>query len=354
MKKFMALLLAVLMLITLFAGCTDTQEPDDSADDQQQEEQSNDQEESKDNEEEEGDDAEDTAWTPEKNFQLIIPFSAGGASDVAARIVVKYMNQYSDTNIDIVNLPGSGGQVGMAEAANAEPDGYTFVSVPTGWFMSYALEMVDMAWSDYDPITIWADSYMAIAVNADSEYETYEDFINAAKENPNTVKFAAVNGTLPKLATLAIGQHEGVTFNYVDLEESSKSPELLGNRIDAYVDAFASLVSYAESGDFRILGVFADEELPGYEDIPTMKELGMETNLDYLSQRYSFWAPKGTPEGAIEYIANLVKQASEDPACQEEIAELYYSVSYMPTADYLAYLERVQNDTTDAVNALMK
>lgn len=344
MKKFIALLLAVFMLTALFAGCASTQESGGNSGNNQQQEQGG----------EQGGDAEGTAWKPEKNFTLIIPFSAGGASDVAARIVVKYMNQYSDQNIDIVNLPGSGGQVGMAEAANADPDGYTFVSVPTGWFMSYALGMVDMAWSDYDPITIWADSYMAIAVNADSAYETYEDFIDAARENPSTVKFAAVNGTLPKLATLAIGQHEDVTFNYVDLEESSKSPELLGNRIDAYVDAFASLASYAESGDFRILGVFAEEELPGYEDIPTMKELGMDDNLDYLSQRYSFWAPKGTPEGAIEYIANLVKQASEDPACQEEIAELYYSVSYMPTADYLAYLERVQDDTTEAVNALIK
>ena len=258
MKKFIALLLAVFMLTALFAGCASTQESGGDSGNNQQQEQGG----------EQGGDAEGTAWKPEKNFTLIIPFSAGGASDVAARIVVKYMNQYSDQNIDIVNLPGSGGQVGMAEAANADPDGYTFVSVPTGWFMSYALGMVDMAWSDYDPITIWADSYMAIAVNADSAYETYEDFIDAARENPSTVKFAAVNGTLPKLATLAIGQHEDVTFNYVDLEESSKSPELLGNRIDAYVDAFASLASYAESGDFRILSVLQRRSCPGMKISP--------------------------------------------------------------------------------------
>lgn len=352
MKRIFVLILAVMMLMALLAGCGDTKTPEQSA--EQSKEQSAEQsveqsaEQSADSAENAGD------WKPEKDFTLIIPFDAGGASDVAARVVVKYMNKYSDKNIDIVNLPGSGGKVGMAEAANADPDGYTFVSIPTGWFMSYALGSVDKAWTDYDPITIWADSYMAIAVNANSDYQTYEDFINAAKANPGTVKFAAVNGTLPKLATLAIGQNEEATFNYVDLESSSKAPELLGNRVDAYVDAFAALVSYVESGDFRILGVFSEDHLEGYEDIPTMKDLGMDTNLDYLSQRYAFWAPKGTPAGAIEYIANLVKQASEDPECQKEIADLYYSVSYMPTADYVAYLERVQNDTTEAVETLIK
>lgn len=83
-----------------------------------------------------------------------------------------------------------------------------------------------------------------------------------------------------------------------------------------------------------------------------MKELGYELDPDFLAQRYSFWGPKGMDEGAVEYINQVVKQASEDPECQKAMQEMFYNTSWMSVSDYQAYCEKVQNDTVKYVNDL--
>ena len=290
------------------------------------------------------------SWMPEKDIHVIIPFNAGGSSDVACRVLVDYLNKYSDVDFVVENLPGSGGQVGMEAAADADPDGYTIGSIPSGWFMSYAMENVDKTYTEYTPITTWADSYMALVVNKSSGWENYEEFVNAAKEKQLLI--GGVSGTLPSLAEYVMADKEGFEFIFTDMEEKSKQTELLSNRVDAYVDAFASIQQYIESGDFNCLALFSNEKPHGYENIPSMKELGYELDPDFLAQRYSFWGPKGMDEGAVEYINQVVKQASEDPECQKAMQEMFYNTSWMSVSDYQAYCEKVQNDTVKYVNDL--
>lgn len=292
------------------------------------------------------------AWVPKKDIRIIIPFNAGGSSDVACRILVEYLNKYSDTEFVVENLPGSGGQVGMEECAGADPDGYTIVSIPTGWFMSYAMGNVDKTWSDYTPITTWADSYMALVVNHDAGYSSYEDLIQAAKEKELLI--GGVAGTLPTLAEYVMADKEGFTFQFTDVEEKAKQTELLSGRVDAYVDAYASVVNYIESGDFRCLTLFTNADVPGCEDIPKLADLGYDMDPDFLAQRYSFWGPKGMDPAAVEYINHVVRQASEDPECQKALQEMYYGSSWMSVADYNAYCEKVQKDTSEKVNDLFQ
>ena len=292
------------------------------------------------------------AWTPKKDIRIIIPFNAGGSSDVACRILVEYLSKYSDTEFVVENLPGSGGQVGMEECAGADPDGYTIVSIPTGWFMSYAMENVDKTWSDYTPVTTWADSYMALVVNSDTGYTTYEDFVQAAKEQDLLI--GGVAGTLPTLAEYVMADKEGFTFQFTDVEEKAKQTEFLSGRVDAYVDAYASVVSYIESGDFRCLTLFTNDDVPGCEDIPKLADLGYDIDPDFLAQRYSFWGPKGMDPGAVAYINDVVRQASEEPECQEALRDMYYGASWMRVADYKAYCEKVQGDTSEKVDELFQ
>lgn len=295
-----------------------------------------------------GQQAASDAWKPEKDIKIIIPFNAGGSSDVACRVLAEYLNKYSDVDFVIENLPGSAGQVGMEECASADPDGYTIVSIPTGWFMSYAMDNVDKTYTDYTPITTWADSYMALVVNKKSGYGTYEDFVKSAKEKKLLI--GGVAGTLPTLAEYVMAEKEGFEFSFTDMEEKAKQTELLSNRVDAYVDAFASIQQYLESGDFNCLTIFSNVKLNGYEEIPSLKELGYDFDPDFLSQRYAFWGPKDMDASAVEYINQVVKQASEDPECQKALQDLYYNTSWMPVDEYHAYCEKVQNDTTTYVN----
>ncbi len=294
--------------------------------------------------------AEGTEWKPEKPVRIIIPFNAGGSSDVACRIVAEYLNKYSDVEFSIENMPGSGGQIGMEECANSAPDGTTIVSIPTGWFMAYAIGNVDKTYSDYTPISTWADSFMALAVNSASPYQTYDDFVAAAKEK--SLLLGGVAGTLPTLAEYVMANKEGFEFRFTDVDEKAKQTELLSNRVDAYVDAFASVVKYVDSGDFRVLALFTNADVPGSDGIPKLADLGYDMDPDFLSQRYAFWGPKGMDPAAVEYINGVIRKAAEDPECQKALSEMYYGSSWMSVEDYNAYCEKVQNDTNAKVSEL--
>lgn len=291
-------------------------------------------------------------WVPEKDITFVVPFEAGGAADIPARIVARYMDKYCDQTITVVNMPGSGGRIGAKEVMKSEPDGYTIMHVPVGWYMQYATGVADFSYEDFETITMWCDSWVGLVVNADSPYNTYEDFIAAAKEEENKITVGAVTGTLPVLAEMAIEQQEGVKFNMVDFGTGTKAPELLGGRVDAYVDGIGAVKSYIEGGQFRCLAIFAHDKVPGFENIPTTEELGY-TDFDYLLQSFGLWAPKGTPTGAVEYYADLVRQVAEDPECQAELSSLGYGSTSMSPKDYAEMCKTIQDSTTDAVKKML-
>lgn len=292
------------------------------------------------------------SWVPEKDITFVVPFEAGGAADIPARIVAKYMDQYCDKAVTVVNMPGSGGRIGAKEVMRSEPDGYTIMHVPVGWYMQYATGVADFSYEDFETITLWCNSWVGLVVNADSPYKTYEDFIAAAKEEENKITVGAVTGTLPVLAEMAIEQKEGVTFNMVDFGTGAKAPELLSGRVDAYVDGVGAIKSYVDGGQFRCLAVFAHEPVPSFPDVPTAEELGY-TDFDYLLQSFGMWAPKGTPKEAVSYYADLVRQAAEDPECQAELEALGYGTVSMTPEEYAGLCKTVQDDTTAAVKGML-
>ena len=292
-------------------------------------------------------------WTPQKDFTIVVPYEAGGNTDIPMRIFVQYMNKYSDKEFSVTNIVGSGGRAGAMEVMKAEPDGYTLLLQSSGFAMQYGLGIADFTYEDFAPIGYWLDSTMALVVNADSSYETYEDLVEAAKDNEGGTRMGSVTGTLPLFGLTAIEQKEGVTFNKVDLSGSAKAPELLSNRIDGYIDGFSSVKQYIDSGDFRCLAILASEPQKGYEDIPTFADLGY-TDIAYLKQDFGLWAPKGTPEGAVEYINNVMKQAAEDPECIAELEAQGYGTKYSTTEDYIQSMEEIYSKFEEVAASMVQ
>lgn len=295
------------------------------------------------------------AFKPTKDVNFVVGFDAGGSADIPARIVAKYMSQYAGVNITVSNVVGSSGRVAANQVKSTEPDGYTLLHVPVGYYMQAALGNADFTYEDFDPVTMWCDSWVGLVVRADAPYSTYEEFIAAAKENPGSIKVGSVSGTLPQLATLAIVDKEGVEFNMVDIGSNNKATELLGSRIDAYIDGVGQFKQYVESGDFKCLMAFAHEDtkIPGYDGLPSAESLGF-TDFDYLLQSFGMWAPKGTDPAAVEYYANLVKQAAEDPGCIEELNALGYGARWDTPTDYAKNCEEVLEGTKKAVQGILQ
>jgi tripartite-type tricarboxylate transporter receptor subunit TctC len=295
----------------------------------------------------------EASWAPKKRITFVVPFDAGGTADIPARIMIKYMNKYSAQPFTIVNMPGSGGKVGAKYVMKQPADGYTVVHVPTGWYMQHALGTADFSYKDFEPISLWAQSWLALVVKADSKYKTFQDLIKATKKNPGQIKMGGVTGTLPVLAELTIQKKTGAKFNIVSIDVNAKAAELLSGRIEAYVDGFGALSSYLESGNFRCLGVFSQTPLPGYPDIPLMKDIGVSSS-EFLDQVFGLWAPKGTPVEALQYINNVIRQAAQDPDCIQEMKKANYAPIHTIRDQYIKILKKAQNDTNKAVKFMVK
>lgn len=283
--------------------------------------------------------AEQPSDYPKKDITVLVTFEAGGTTDVAVRTFVKHIQKYVPVNINVLNISGAGGNVGLAEAIQQAPDGYYFVIQSGPFPMNAALGNVTFTYEDFDHVSMMFQSYMALAVRADSAYQTFDDLSKAAKEAPaGTFKYGVYAGSPMVSTRLALEDALDVQFHIIDLDKS-KSTELLAGRVEAYCDAYAQLRPYVESGDFRILGIFADERMTQDPDIPTFKEMG----IDYIitQQCYGMWAPKGTDSAILDYMNNAIKQAYEDLELQEEMAGLGYAARYTTREEYTEWLVNI-------------
>lgn len=289
-------------------------------------------------------------WTPAKDITFVVPYEAGGNSDIPARIFAKYMGNYTDVSVNVTNIEGAGGRTGAQQVMEMDADGSVILMQPVAYPMQYSMGIATFTYKDFEAVGQWLNSCLALVVNANSGIENMEQFIAKAQAAPGSIKVGSVSGTLPMFAAMYLQQQANVEFNLVDLS-SSKAPELMSNRVDAYIDGFGAVKQYIDSGEFCCIALFTDEDISGYEQLDTLAELGF-SGYEYLKQSFGMWAPKGTPAEAIAYLNNLMKQAAENPNCQEELVAAGFSATYMTVADYTAYMEDTYAKFTEAAAGL--
>lgn len=289
-------------------------------------------------------------WTPTKDITFIVPYEAGGNSDIPARIFAKYMSEYAGVIVSVTNIEGAGGRTGAQQAMEMDNDGSVLLMQPVAYPMQYSMGVADFTYEDFEPVGQWLNSYLALVVNADSGIETLEQFIEKAEAEPGAVKMGTVSGTLPMFAAMYLQQQSGAQFNLVDLSHN-KAPELMSNRVDAYIDGFGAVKQFVDSGEFNCIALFSTEDVEGYEQLDTLAELNYE-GFEYLEQSFGMWAPKGTPAEAVEFINGVMKQAAEDPACIEELKSVGFSPAYMTVEEYTEYMASTYDKFIQAAQGL--
>ncbi len=269
---------------------------------------------------------------PVKDIELIIPFAAGGATDLGARILAKYLANYLGVNINALNITGASGAVGMQECMNSTADGYTLVIQASSMPMHNALGTFDISYDDLECVAGLFSNLQCICVRSDSDIETIEDLIDALKNDPD-FKFGAFTNSIALGVVLAIEDYIGAEVNLVDVAEESKTTELLAGRIDCLSDFVSSVDPYLQSGDFRCIGVFADERLEAYPDVPTFKESGIDYSMTI--PYFGLMAPKGVDPQITAYLNEKLSECfANEPEMVEELAALNYVADYKGSADY--------------------
>lgn len=281
---------------------------------------------------------------PEKDITHIMPWSAGGGTDTVMRTFLQYAEEPLGVGIRTQNVTGAQSGVGTLRLMKSRPDGYTIGSLT--WDSMITVPYKNLV-PGYDTALL---SYLAnvtlyptvLAVNADTGWETLDDFIAAAKAEPGevTVSDSGIGG-IWHLHALDMAEQLGVELNHVPFPNGSAEQReaLLSGENDAASLSYATVSSAADAGQVKVLAVMASERDPSLPDVPTFKELGYDViwgGMRVLA------VPAGTPDDIKEILTTAFKVAYDNPEFQQKAAETGMNAYWMDGAETEAYVERTQ------------
>ncbi len=270
-----------------------------------------------------------TDWVPKKEVTMIIPYAAGGGSDLMARIWTAQGAKYFDTAFAIENIPGGSQAIGLTELIQSKPDGYTIgvsnASVCTNPLTS---ETPYVYTEELTPLVKVADQPYVVFVRSDSDIFNLKDLENEIKTREVVLGCNRTGGAthweLEYFAYLAGSDITSVVYG----GGAEAIAALLGKHIDVTVQCPADGKEYVRSGDLRAIAVLSPERIPNniFADVPTSIEQGYDWLLNSSFAGYA--VPKGTPPEAIAYFENCFKEGLEDPEIRAAIENLGYTPAF--------------------------
>jgi len=292
---------------------------------------------------------------PEKPISLLVAYSAGGSTDVAARTMSPFLEKYLKQPVVVKNLPGAGGQIGWTKLALAKPDGYTigFINMP-------AIEMVHAARENvaYHPV----DSFAPIGCNIvdpstilvrkdDDRFKTIQDLINLAKKQPGKL-ICGADGPLSddQLTLVKLQKATGTKFSYVAYSGSAKAhAALLGNHSDFIMTNTFDVIQY--KGKERCLVQFWKDRYPMNPDSPTFEEIYGKKIIGSSTRAYA--APAKVPEDRLAILREAFSKAAHDPEYLAKAKKIGLTLGWMDYKELGDYMKAV-NDDVESLIQLMK
>ena len=261
---------------------------------------------------------------PNKTIRLIVPFAAGGTTDIVARIVADQLGKELGQVVIIENRGGGGGSIGANEVAKATPDGYTLgvATVSTMAVNPAANPRIPYNnLTDFIPVTNFVTVPNILAVHPSVPAKDIKEFIALLKKNPGKYSFASSG-------TAGISHMMGELFlaasgtDMVHIPYKGAGPaitDVLGGQVPVLFDNLPSSKSHIDAGKFRLLAVAAPKRLPAYPNVPTFAEIGMKEVND--PAWYGLVAPARTPKEIIDKLYAAAVKAVNNPATKEKLAQ---------------------------------
>jgi tripartite-type tricarboxylate transporter receptor subunit TctC len=289
---------------------------------------------------------------PEKPITMVIPFGPGGSHDLNGRVITSIIPSYLDQAVIVRLTPGAGGQKGTQEVANAPADGYTLLF--THNYTDMLQQHVDSL--PYNPIedfvTVARVNYapVAVAVRADSPYETFDDLLAASKSEPGSVQMAhSGNWGAFFIPAAQMMTALDIQWNLVPYQGGGPALQaLLSGDADVTMGFPSSLSSHVEAGTVRILATAGAERL--YEEIPTFAEVGVEGDVGFMHR--VVLAPADTPEDVLVTLRTAFQELAEDTTFTRMMGRLGENIDIIVGDEYDAM--RVDQSTAyeELVNVL--
>jgi len=265
---------------------------------------------------------------PTKEVQIIIPWAAGGATDLIFRALAATTGKYLGKAVVVVNKPGGAGAVGYTEAAQAKPDGYTLVSAITPLTILPHQVTTAFTYKSFEPVINIVDDPSMFLVRSDAPWKNLKEFLDFAKKNPDmiTVGNSGAGGGV-HLVALAFEKAAGVKFNHIPFSGGGPSvTAILGGHVNAVSVSPPEGIEHVKAGKLKIIALFSGKRFELFPDVPTVREQG----VDFVMGMWrGLAAPKGTPPDAIKKLHDSFKQGMDDPAFQKNAKDMAVNLSYL-------------------------
>lgn len=278
---------------------------------------------------------------PEKGLTLIVAYTAGGGTDISARLLAKDLETTIGHPVTVQNMTGGGGWTGWSAIANGKPDGYTigYINIPS-MFAGYLDPKIGRP-ERLDSFTLLVNhvtDYCIWAVKADSPFKSIGDVIAAAKSKPGGVSIAAHGyGGDDHLAILSMQDASGVKFKIVHNRGTADSKsQVLGRHVDVLGANLSEVAAEHNGGELRVLGVMSrtrSEFLPG---VPTFKEQGF--NQEWAISR-GVAAPRGLPRDKAEALIRFLESTITSAGHKAKAARLGFAPELMKGKMYVDFLK---------------
>lgn len=278
---------------------------------------------------------------PVRPIQIIVPYSAGGGTDLSARIMADTFQKLNPgTKIVIRNQPGGGGSIGTSAAIHARADGYT---LGTGSQGPIALLPhyggIDYTIADMTFVAMMGRNLQLVIACAKAPFDTLDEFIAYGKGHPGGIQVGNSGaGGANHISMAAMGKVAGIDFKHVPFNGASEAiTACLGGHIDALTLTPAEGAPHVESGTVKALFIMEDERIDSLPDVPTLKEAG----IDFT---WSSWkgiiAPKGIPANTLAFLQSAFKAVFTNPDFIKQMEDIGEFVDYRDAKEYEALARR--------------
>lgn len=310
MKKFLMIVLSALLLIV--AGCSQSSQTTGAKSDSAAKEK------------------ESKIEYPTRPIEVIVPFAAGGSTDIGARIIEKYLPKYlPGAQLVIVNKPGGSGSIAITDLFNSKPDGYTLaMSTHRAISMQPLYGNVKYSHDSFQPIAKVFGNQQIMIVKADAPWKTFEEWLEYVKKNPGEFSYGAAGGigSGAHIPVAELEKQAGFKAKAVSFEGTPPAiTAVLGGHVQGAMVQPSDAKTLIESGELRALFNVASVPVPYFPEIPLLKDKGFDVAID---SNTSLFAPKGVPEEIVTMLEEALKKTMEDPEVLKEFEKVSLQTNY--------------------------
>lgn len=279
---------------------------------------------------------------PDRAVTLVVPFAAGGSTDVVARIVAQKMSEDLGQQVIVQNVAGAGGNLGADNVARADPDGYTILM---GTVATHALNPLILKTKPYDPEKDFAPISLLVVVpnvlvvNPELPAKTVEELLALLKAKPDEYAYASSgNGTPLHLSGELFKKMAGVSMQHIPYKGAGPAlNDVIGNQVPIMFDNLPSSSGHIKASTLRALAVTTAERAPSFPDVPTVAEAGIPGYETYTWN--ALFAPANTPEPVVARLNEAANKALADPAVVERMKEFSATIVGSTPAELGAHVK---------------